>query len=1280
MLAVILFGMMAPVATPAYAQGGGATSSLTGIVTDASGAVIPGADVKAKHVGTSAEFVAVTSDNGEFHIPTLQPGAYTVTVSLMGFKTFVANDVVLNAGVPRSLRVTLEVGTLQETVTVQAGTEIVQTRSSSVATTINVNQISNLPLVSRNALDSVVFLAGVNTPAGNRDSTINGLPQSAINITLDGASIQDNYLKSSDGFFARLSPRLDAVEEVTVTTAANSSDTAGQGAVAIRFTTRSGTNRYTGSAYHYYRNDGLNSNTWFNNRDLPVDPKTGKAPKNDLLQNQPGARFGGPVIIPGLFNGRDKAFFFVNYEQSRTPSKITRERRLYSPDAQAGVFRYQGGSPVNLFALAAKLGVAAPADPTVAKVLADIRSASGQGSIQALTDPNLDRATFQLESKNITPYPTVRFDYNVSEKHRLMASFNYQHIDSNPDTTNNREPVFPGFSHTGSQQSTRYSTSNSLRSTLTSTLVNEFRAGATGGATYFSPELNPSMWSGVPDQGGFHLNFNTAAGIPTAAGVHNPASTSAFSAREASTKFVENAMDWVKGSHTIRFGGAWTQVDLWLKNQTLVPTIDFGIATGDPAEAMFTTANFPGASTTNLNNARALFAILTGRVTGIGGTSRLNEATDAYEYLGIGMQRARMRELGFFIQDSWRWKPNLTVNYGLRYELQYPFYPLNNSYLTATMDDICGVSGTNPQTGCTLFQPGVRGPKPTFQRFAEGTRAFATDTNNWAPSLGINWTPDVESGILRAVFGEPGDTSFRAAYSLGFNRNGMSDFSDVFGSNPGVSITSNRNQSLGNLGGVPVFFTNRGALGAPPVPENLTLPYTEEPITGDINIFDPNLEVPYSQTWTAGWQRKITTDVAVEVRYVGTRHLQSWTEYNFNEANVVENGFLDEFRRAQANLQANIAAGRGNSFKYFGPGTGTSPLPIYLAYLVGSSDANTAAAYTGTTWTNTNWTNPLAIYNPNPFTPAGTNSNTGLDGNTDRRANAARAGLPSNFFRVNPDLQGGANMTGNGGYTKYNGLQLEVRKRLSHGFQVQGNYTYGHMYESNRFSFRTDRELRLVTGTLGGVTHSFKADWTIELPFGRGRAFASNAGPVLDRIVGGWAFYGTARVQTGRLINLGNVRLVGISAKDVQDFYTLRFDDAGRVIYMMPQDVIDETIKAFSVSATSATGYGSLGAPSGRYFAPANGPDCIEIAGTKGDCGVGDLVVTGPRLVRFDLSAVKRVPIVGRVTGEFRAEMLNAFNHPYFTPVGGIGSNPDSYRVTAADSGRTIQLVTRVSW
>ena len=152
------------------------------------------------------------------------------------------------------------------------------------------------------------------------------------------------------------------------------------------------------------------------------------------------------------------------------------------------------------------------------------------------------------------------------------------------------------------------------------------------------------------------------------------------------------------------------------------------------------------------------------------------------------------------------------------------------------------------------------------------------------------------------------------------------------------------------------------------------------------------------------------------------------------------------------------------------------------------------------------------------------------------------------------------------------------------------------------------------------MTHAFKGTWTYELPFGQGKRFAAGAGPVLDRVIGGWSFDGIARIQSGRMLDFGNVRLVGMSVDELRDMFKLRFDSAGKVVYMLPQDVIDETVKAFSVSATSPTGYGALGAPSGRYIAPDNGPDCIEVAEGFGDCGLRTVVVTGPKLVRFDLS------------------------------------------------------------
>jgi hypothetical protein len=168
-----------------------------------------------------------------------------------------------------------------------------------------------------------------------------------------------------------------------------------------------------------------------------------------------------------------------------------------------------------------------------------------------------------------------------------------------------------------------------------------------------------------------------------------------------------------------------------------------------------------------------------------------------------------------------------------------------------------------------------------------------------------------------------------------------------------------------------------------------------------------------------------------------------------------------------------------------------------------------------------------------------------------------------------------------------------------------------------------------------------------------------------------------------------------MSTKEFQNMYKLRFDDAGKKVYMLPQDVIDNSIRAFSVSATSPTGYGALGVPTGRYLAPANGPDCIDMtdaasignpinAGTS--CGVGSLVTQGPLFWTTDLNIVKRIRLKGQMSLEFRAELLNAFNHANFVPIATASSTATNYEVTQTLDGvttggpRVAQLVARFSW
>src|SRR5215510_8044027 len=498
---------------------GGATAPLTGLVLDQSGAAVSGAVVVVKNNATGAESNATTAGNGTYTVPALGAGVYTVTVEAAGFKKAVLQEVKIDVGVPATANVTLEVGAASESVVIEAAGDVLQTQSANVSTTIQTKQISQLPLQSRNTIYFLTMLPGVSSAAtaSPRNSTVNGLPSTAYNITIDGLNTQDNLLKSTDGFFSFISPSVDAIQEVTLSTATPGSESAGQGAIQIKFATRSGTNEYHGSLYEYHRNTVLNSNYWFTNRDVPYDRQTAKicdgspsgepfdankckAQRAPNLFNQFGGRIGGPISIPKLLNGKDRAFFFVNFEEFRQPNSITRNRTILSPDAQAGIFKFTGGpaAGINLLTLG---GQTAATDPIIGKVLADIRSAANStGGVQPSSNPNTQSFTFNNSSMGRRYFPTVRLDFNLSSKHSLSNTYNYQSFVTSVDTLNNVDPAFPGFANHGGQFSNRFADSLTLRSTLTPRLVNEARAGLTGGTVLFFPDINAGQFA---NQGGF---------------------------------------------------------------------------------------------------------------------------------------------------------------------------------------------------------------------------------------------------------------------------------------------------------------------------------------------------------------------------------------------------------------------------------------------------------------------------------------------------------------------------------------------------------------------------------------------------------------------------------------------------------------------------------------------------------------------------------------------------------------------------------------------------------
>src|SRR6185503_6935302 len=336
------------------------------------------------------------------------------------------------------------------------------------------------------------------------------------------------------------------------------------------------------------------------------------------------------------------------------------------------------------------------------------------------------------------------------------------------------------------------------------------------------------------------------------------------------------------------------------------------------------------------------------------------EDSGQYNYLGPLVQRSQQKEWGFYAQDTWRFRPNLTLTGGVRWEIQMPFEVLNKTYAAITnYASIFGESGLD-----NLFKPGTLTGSPTaYVQLEPGGKAYETDYGNFAPSVGFTYSPNFKNGMLNRLFGDAGQTVLRGGFSLAYVREGIASFGSIFAGNPGGTLTATQNVS-GNPYPMPFGLLLRNGLPAPPVtPTTPTYPNTGL-ITDAANTFSPDMKTGYVESWSFGIQREITPDNVIEVRYVGNRGHQLWRQIDLNETNLVENGFLQEFNNAQRNLLANIqcaqtvgCTGGGLHFRYRGPGTGTVPLPILLGYFGGfpinnPANANNPANYTSTLFAN----------------------------------------------------------------------------------------------------------------------------------------------------------------------------------------------------------------------------------------------------------------------------------------------------------------------------------------
>src|SRR5215475_4830747 len=335
------------------------TTGIRGITRDQSGAVIPNATIKLVDNSTGVERATVSSSDGGFLFPNLQFGAYKLTVTAAGFQTTVIAAITVESGRTTDVSVDLKVGAAAETVQVAAIAEQLNTTTAEVGATINNKLVQNLPYNGRDSLNFAALIAGSSRSTSDRNSTFNGLPNASLNITLDGMNNNSQrFMSGGTSFFAFAPARIDAIEEVSVSTTGLGADAGGEGAMQIRMTTKRGTEQYHGKVLYQGENEALNSNTFFRNLQ--------GLPRNKSRSHNAVGSIGGP-LLPFFERFKNKLFFFAYYEAQPAPSTSTFQQRILTPAAQRGDFTYLGSDgvtrTVNLLDAAGEAGRTSAVDP-----------------------------------------------------------------------------------------------------------------------------------------------------------------------------------------------------------------------------------------------------------------------------------------------------------------------------------------------------------------------------------------------------------------------------------------------------------------------------------------------------------------------------------------------------------------------------------------------------------------------------------------------------------------------------------------------------------------------------------------------------------------------------------------------------------------------------------------------------------------------------------------------------------------------------------------------------
>jgi len=1146
-------------ALPAWAQFSGRVS---GSVVDSSGAAVPGADVELFLSGGKKPLLTVkTSTDGLYNFLGVRPADYDLTVEAKGFlKTTITGITVDAAREVSVLPIKLAIATVSETVQVTAEAQGVDTSNVEISGTITMDEIRNLPILDRDALSVLQTQPGV-VYNGNSTTVINGLRTSYSNITLDGINIQDNYIRDNALDYVPNKLLLGQVRQMTLV-GSNANAAASGGATQTAFSTPSGTNKLTGEAFWYNRNNYFSANDWFNNQAGVGRPF--------LNQNQMGFSIGGPIK-------KDKLFFYSNYEAVRTHEQTPATAAILTATARQGIFSYTNGitpEHINLLSLRNITSIAAPIQnllsqmPTPDKINNFDVGDSTPGNLR-----NTAGYRFNQRSNEIRDNITGKIDYNISTSQAISGSYLWNRDDSDRPDLENDYSLIPKVTNPTHANFLALS----WRWTPTAHITNEFRAGFNMTYGYF---LSSQQFGSY---------------ILTGLAFSDPVNEFLPQGRNTNTFVLSDDAAYQHGAHYVQFGFHGQKVLVRSYDDSgVIPTYSLGMGLGQPA---LTTRELPGIGSTDYQDANALLATLGGYIDGYSQVFNVTSRTSGYVPGQPYVRHFRLADYSLYGQDKWKIRPRLTVTLGLKWEIPGVADERDSLELEPVIQGSGAVSTL--LSNATLNWAGNSAGRPWYQR----------PWHDFSPNIGLAWD----------LFGD-GKTAFRAGYAITrVNDQEIVAPENMLEANSllqGLSSTTGLSNTVG--GGVPAIPVPKFA-----VPGTVSQEYALNPFNA-VGLIDPNLNRPYVQQYTVGIQHEFKGTV-YEARYVGNHQVGQYRAFDFNQVQIVQNGFLADFLRAQNN--GFLSQARNGVFN-----------PAFNASIPGSQQLTVFPQLTAGGYISGRNQDPNVIYylQDGEVGELATYYQTnGINGNV-------------NFFQ-NPYALG-TDMLTNYSSASYNSLQLVVRHHTSHGLSIEANYTFAKVLSDGdgdlqtRFQAFLDLNNPKLERSRANydLNHMIKADGYYEVPIGKGKWL--DAGRVLNRVVGGWTFGETLVWQSGAPFSI--LSGYGTLNREARSYYNtaltaLNGSQLSNIVHFQMTGNGPMEVAPSAINSANGTGVNNPGDPAfaGQvFFNP-----------TAGNLGtLQRRQFSGPWTFDTDMSLLKSVAINDRHAVEVRMEAYNVLNHSTF--------------------------------